>query len=97
MHGCSARNFCCLLLDQRVHLLLVPISSEMYHYQEIDRRHIQALEEILETTQCEPGKLMSDEHGPLTYIMNQMLYDKFHGHGYELDLVTGRFVKTTGE
>jgi len=26
--------------------------------------------------------------------MNQMLYDKFHGHGWELDLLTGRFIRT---
>ena len=40
---------------------------------------------------------MGGDAGRLAYIMNQMLYDKFHGHGYELDLVTGRFVKTEGE
>jgi len=64
---------------------------------EIDRRHIKALEDILNEEQVEPGKLMSDDAGPLAYVMNQMLYDKFHGHGWELDLLTGRFEKTTGE
>ena len=61
---------------------------------EIDRRHIKALEDILNEEQVEPGKLMSDDAGPLAYVMNQMLYDKFHGHGWELDLLTGRFIKT---
>ena len=40
---------------------------------------------------------MSLNLGPLASVMNQMLYDKFHGHGWELDLLTGRFVKTEGE
>jgi len=68
----------------------------MYH-EDIDRRHIKALENILAEGQCEPGRLMGEDAGHLAYIMNQMLYDKFHGHGWELDLLTGRFVRTTGE
>jgi len=40
---------------------------------------------------------MGEDAGHLAYIMNQMLYDKFHGHGWELDLLTGRFVRKTGE
>ena len=96
MHGCNARNFGSLLLAQRIYLLLVLIRGQMY-YEEIDRRHIKALENILAEGQCEPGRLMGEDAGPLAYIMNQMLYDKFHGHGWELDLLTGRFVRTTGE
>jgi len=67
------------------------------YYEEIDRRHIKALGNILAEGQCEPGRLMGEDAGPLAYIMNQMLYDKFHGRGWELDLLTGRFVRTTGE
>jgi hypothetical protein len=67
------------------------------YYEEIDRRHIKALEQILSEGECIPGKLMGGDAGPLAYIMNQMMYDKFHGHGWELDLLTGRFVRTTGE
>ena len=68
----------------------------MYH-DEIDRRHVKALERILEEGECIPGKLMGLDAGPLSSVMNQMLYDKFHGHGWELDLLTGRFEKTKGE
>jgi len=64
---------------------------------EITRKDIKALEEILKKEDVEPGRLMSDDMGYLTFIINQMLYDKFHGHGYKLDLVTGQFVKTKGE
>jgi hypothetical protein len=46
---------------------------------------------------CHPGNLMDSSCSPLYWIMNQMLYDKFHGHGWELDLLAGRFVKTKGE
>jgi len=67
------------------------------YQEEIDRRHIKALEQLLSESQCIPGKLMGGDAGPLAYIMNQMMYDKFHGHGWELDLLTGRFVRTTGE
>ena len=84
-------------MEGRLHLLLVPIASEMFYHEEIDRRHIKALEDILKTERVEPGRLMSLNLGPLASVMNQMLYDKFHGHGWELDLLTGRFVKTEGE
>ena len=96
MHGCDSRNFGSLLYNSRIHLLLFFVQRQMY-YEEINRKHVKALEEILKTERCVPGKLMSDDSGPLAYIMNQMLYDKFHGHGWELDLLTGRFVRTTGE
>jgi hypothetical protein len=66
----------------------------MFFYEEIDRRHIDALADILEDSDVVPGKLMGSEAGPLAWIMNQMLYDKFHGHGWELDLLTGRFERT---
>ena len=68
----------------------------MFFHEEIDRRHIDALADILEDSNVVPGKLMGAEAGPLAWIMNQMLYDKFHGRGWELDLLTGRFVKTKG-
>ena len=67
------------------------------YYEEIDRRHVKALENILADGKCEPGLLMGEDAGHMASIMNQMLYDKFHGHGWELDLLTGRFVRTTGE
>jgi len=96
VHGCNSRNFGSVLLVQRIHLLLILIRGQMY-YEEIDRRHVKALENILAEGKCEPARLMGEDAGHLAYIMNQMLYDKFHGHGWELDLLTGRFVRTTGE
>lgn len=69
----------------------------MFFYEEIDRRHIDALADLLEDSNVQPGKLMGNEAGHLAWVMNQMLYDKFHGHGWKLDLLTGRFVKTEGE
>jgi len=48
------------------------------YYEDVDRRHIKALENILAEDKCEPGRLMGEDAGHLAYIMNQMLYDKFH-------------------
>ena len=66
----------------------------MFFYEEIDRRHIDALADLLEDSNVQPGKLMGKEAGHLAWVMNQMLYDKFHGHGWKLDLLTGRFERT---
>jgi len=41
----------------------------------------------------QPGQLLESNVSPLAWIMNQMLYDKFHGHGWVLDLLAGSFVK----
>jgi len=64
---------------------------------QVARLEIEALREFLDMDNCHPGTLMDSNCSPLYWIMNQMLYDKFHGHGWELDLVAGRFVKTKGE
>ena len=66
----------------------------MLFLEPIDRRHIQALEDLLAEGNCVPGKLIGPESGHMAWIMNAMLYDKFHGHGWKLDLLTGRFVQT---
>ena len=63
---------------------------------QVARLEIEALREFLEMDNCQPGALMDKHCSPLYWIMNQMLYDRFHGHGWELDLLTGRFVKTKG-
>jgi len=67
------------------------------NYLQIARLEVAALQEFLDMENCHPGGLMDSSCSPLYWIMNQMLYDKFHGRGWELDLVTGRFVKTKGE
>ena len=67
------------------------------YYEELDHRHVAMLQQMLDMNACEPGFLMPFEQGHVGTIMNQMLYDKFHGHGWELNLLTGRFVKTKGE
>jgi len=60
-------------------------------YSQIARLEVEALREFLDMDNCQPGKLMDSSCSPLYQIMNQMLYDKFHGHGWELDLLTERF------
>lgn len=65
-------------------------------YSQIARLEVEALREFLDMDNCQPGALMGPSCSPLYWIMNQMLYDKFHGHGWELDLLTGRFVKQGG-
>lgn len=62
----------------------------------IARLEVEALREFLEMGNCQPGRLMDENCSALYWVMNQMLYDKFHGHGWELDLVTGWFVKQGG-
>ena len=63
----------------------------------IARLEVEALREFLEMGNCQPGRLMDSNCSPLYWVMNQMLYDKFHGHGWDLDLVTGRFVRTQNQ
>jgi len=58
-----------------------------------ERVEIKVLDELLESNNCQPGKLIDARTTPLAWIMNQMLYDKFHGHGWVLDLLAGSFVK----
>lgn len=62
----------------------------------IARLEVEALRKMLEIGNCQPGRLMDENCSVLHWVMNQMLYDKFHGHGWELDLLTGRFVKQGG-
>jgi hypothetical protein len=63
----------------------------------IARLEVEALREFLEMENCQPGRLMDENCSALYWVMNQMLYDKFHGHGWDLDLVTGRFVRTQNQ
>jgi hypothetical protein len=65
-------------------------------YLDIARLEVAARAEVLEKENCYPGKLMDINCSPLYWVMNQMLYDKFHGHGWELDLLAGQFVKQGG-
>ncbi len=57
------------------------------------RLEVKALAEMLELTACQPGRLLETNVSPLAWIMNQMLYDKFHGNGWKLNLLTGAFEK----
>jgi hypothetical protein len=54
---------------------------------------VKALAEMLELNACQPGRLLETNTSPLAWIMNQMLYDKFHGNGWKLNLLTGAFEK----
>lgn len=58
-----------------------------------ERVEIKVLDDLLQSDSCQPGRLIDESTSPLAWIMNQMLYDKFHGHGWVLDLLAGRFVK----
>ena len=57
------------------------------------RMEVKALAEMLENNVCQPGKLLESNVSPIAWVMNQMLYDKFHGHGWVLDLLAGSFVE----
>ena len=57
------------------------------------RLEVNALAEMLDKNACQPGRLLESNASPLAWIMNQMLYDKFHGHGWVLGLLAGSFVK----
>jgi hypothetical protein len=54
---------------------------------------VKALAEMLELNACQPVRLLETNVSPLAWIMNQMLYDKFHGNGWKLNLITGAFEK----
>lgn len=58
-----------------------------------ERVEIKVLDDLLQSDICQPGRLIDESTSPLAWIMNQMLYDKFHGHGWVLDLLAGRFVE----
>jgi len=53
----------------------------------------EGMAEMLELNACQPGRLLDTDASPLAWIMNQMLYDKFHGNGWKLNLLTGAFEK----
>jgi hypothetical protein len=55
------------------------------------RLEVKALAEMLDKNACLPGRLLESNVSPLAWIMNQMLYDKFHGNGWNLNLLTGVF------
>jgi len=57
------------------------------------RLEVKALAEMLDKNACQPGRLLETNTSPLAWIMNQMLYDKFHGNGWKLNLLTGVFEK----
>jgi hypothetical protein len=57
------------------------------------RLEVLALADLLERNACQPGRLLESNVSPLAWIMNQMLYDKFHDNGWKLNLLTGAFEK----
>jgi hypothetical protein len=57
------------------------------------RLEVKALAKMLELNACQPGRLLETNVSPLAWIMNEMLYDKFHGNGWKLNLLTGVFEK----
>jgi len=46
---------------------------------------------MLESDAVEPGLLFPLTLGPKARLLNVMLYDHFHGNGWKLNLLTGRY------
>ena len=46
---------------------------------------------MLESNAVEPGLLFPLALGPKARLLNVMLYDHFHGNGWKLNLLTGRY------
>jgi len=46
---------------------------------------------MLKDNAVSPGQLFPRELGHNATLINQLLYDYFHGNGWNLNLVTGKF------
>ena len=52
---------------------------------------IRVLSTMLSNNAVQPGQLFPLHHGHGAKVCNAMLYDKFHGQGWKLNLVSGWF------
>jgi hypothetical protein len=59
----------------------------------LTRDDVEFFGRMLDADGVVPGQLLPIQLGPLGTYINQLLYDKFHGHGYRLDLLTEKFVR----
>lgn len=61
--------------------------------QQLTNDDVKFFELMLQSNAVEPGLLFPLTLGPLATKLNQLLYDHFHGNGWKLNLVTGRYEK----
>ena len=59
----------------------------------ITRDDVEFFKLMLKDNAVEPGQLFPRELGHNATLINQLLYDAFHGKGWNLDLVSGKFVR----
>ena len=59
----------------------------------IARDDVEFFKLMLKDNAVEPGQLFPRELGHNATLINQLLYDAFHGKGWNLDLVSGKFVR----
>lgn len=59
----------------------------------ITRDDVEFFELMLKDDAVTPGQLFPRELGHNATLINQLLYDAFHGKGWNLDLVSGKFVR----
>ena len=59
----------------------------------ITRDDVEFFELMLKDSAVEPGQLFPRELGHNATLINQLLYDAFHSKGWNLDLVSGKFVR----
>ena len=61
----------------------------------ITRDDVEFFKLMLKDNAVQPGQLFPCELGHNATLINQLLYDAFHGKGWNLDLVSGKFVRAT--
>ena len=59
----------------------------------ITRDDVEFFKLMLVDNAVTPGQLFPRELGHNATLINQLLYDAFHGKGWNLDLVSGKFVR----
>jgi len=59
----------------------------------ITRDDVEFFKLMLKDNAVQPGQLFPCELGHNATLINQLLYDAFHGKGWNLDLVSGKFVR----
>ena len=62
-------------------------------HQLITRDDVEFFKLMLKDNAVQPGQLFPCELGHNATLINQLLYDAFHGKGWNLDLVSGKFVR----
>ena len=54
---------------------------------------VAVLSMMLDNDSVQPGQLFPLHHGHGASVCNAMMFDKFHGHGWKLNFLTGWFEK----